>query len=154
VAHPNPPDRHFTVSTGRNEEGHRLPSSGEGLPPPQLESESLAQPTTAPEIATLAADDLLATLRSMTTQERVEIEVIHRSLGRHHVGQYGACPQRPTCPEGFWALRLDHAAGLMPCLLRDDLRLDLRPALDHADPLSAVTDAVAHHVAAFTEGTL
>ncbi|GLY33462.1 radical SAM protein [Kineosporia sp. NBRC 101731] len=119
----------------------------------------------------VAADDLLSALRGMTSDERVEvagvgqgrrvftidgieIEVIHRSLGRHHVGQCGTCPQRQACTEGFWALRLDHAAGLMPCLLREDLRLDLRPVLGQPNTSSMVAAAVAQHIADFTEGTL
>ncbi|MFF5720218.1 hypothetical protein [Streptomyces buecherae] len=53
--------------------------------------------------------------------------------------------------EGFWSLRVDHAGGIKPCLLRDDLRMDIRPLL--ADP-EKIPAAVARHVAAFTEGTL
>jgi len=121
--------------------------------------------------AAVPADDLVALLRSMTSVERVEIagvgqgrrvftidgleiEVIHRELGRHHVGQCGTCPIRSSCVEGFWALRLDHAGGLTPCLLREDLRLDLSPLLSGADPDTTVPAAVAGYVAAFTEGTL
>jgi cyclic pyranopterin phosphate synthase len=141
----------------------------------------------------ISADDLIAHLRTLTHQERVElagvgqgkrvftidgtdIEVIHKQLGRHHVGQCGTCPLRPSCVEGFWALRLDHAGLLAPCLLRDDLRLNLAPYLRTKDPvegesgdaLSALDDtisadsgtagdlatAVAAHVQRFTEGTL
>ncbi|MFF4602715.1 radical SAM protein [Streptomyces sp. NPDC001339] len=81
----------------------------------------------------------------------IEIDVIHRELGRHHVGQCGTCPVRARCVEGFWALRMDHAGGLQPCLLREDLRMDIRPMLTHPETIPA---AVAQHVAAFTEGTL
>jgi cyclic pyranopterin phosphate synthase len=81
----------------------------------------------------------------------IEVDVIHRELGRHHVGQCGTCPVRSRCVEGFWALRLDHAGGIQPCLLRDDLRMDTRPLL--AEP-EHIAPAVAAHVAAFTEGTL
>ncbi|WP_329379047.1 radical SAM protein [Streptomyces sp. NBC_01716] len=81
----------------------------------------------------------------------IEVDVIHRELGRHHVGQCGTCPVKPTCVEGFWSLRVDHAGGVQPCLLRDDLRMDVRPLL--AEP-EAIPAAVAHHVSAFTEGTL
>ncbi|MFD8329781.1 radical SAM protein [Streptomyces lydicus] len=81
----------------------------------------------------------------------IEIDVIHRELGRHHVGQCGTCPVRNQCVEGFWALRLDHAGGVQPCLLRDDLRMDIRPLLAEPENIPA---AVAAHVAAFTEGTL
>ncbi|MGW1764022.1 radical SAM protein [Streptomyces sp. NPDC002073] len=119
----------------------------------------------------VSADDLVSRLRTLTRDERVEIagvgqgrrvftvdgleiEVIHRELGRHHVGQCGTCPVRPQCIEGFWALRLDHAGGLMPCLLREDLRLDISPLLDHSDAPASVAAAVAAHVAAFTEGRL
>jgi len=81
----------------------------------------------------------------------IEIDVIHRELGRHHVGQCGTCPVRSKCVEGFWSLRVDHAGGVQPCLLRDDLRMDIRPLL--ADP-KQLPAAVARHVSAFTEGTL
>ncbi|MGW2587218.1 radical SAM protein [Streptomyces virginiae] len=116
----------------------------------------------------ISAEKIMTYLRTLTSEERietagvgqgrrvfridgVEIDVIHRDLGRHHVGQCGSCPVKPTCIEGFWALRLDHAGGLQPCLLRDDLRLDLLPLLDTPD---AVAPAVASHVTAFTEGIL
>lgn len=79
------------------------------------------------------------------------IEVIDASLGRHHVGQCGACPERSRCIEGFWALRLDSAGALSPCLLRPDLRLDATPYT--ADPAALLT-AVSAHLDAFTEGTL
>lgn len=119
----------------------------------------------------VSADALVSHLRTLTRDERVEIagvgqgrrvfivdgleiEVIHRELGRYHVGQCGTCPVRPQCIEGFWALRLDHAGGLMPCLLREDLRLDLNPLLDYVDAPAAIAATVAAHVAAFTEGTL
>ncbi|MBT2446822.1 radical SAM protein [Streptomyces sp. ISL-43] len=114
------------------------------------------------------ADDIINHLRTLTSDERteiagvgqgrrifrvdgVEIDVIHRDLGRHHVGQCGTCPVRPKCVEGFWALRADHAGGLQPCLLRDDLRLDIKHLLD--DP-ARLAEAVAGHVTAFTEGIL
>jgi cyclic pyranopterin phosphate synthase len=48
----------------------------------------------------------------------ITIEVIDASLGRHHVGQCTACPARSRCTEGFWALRLDSAGTVAPCLLR------------------------------------
>ncbi|MFF6997498.1 radical SAM protein [Streptomyces sp. NPDC008313] len=115
-----------------------------------------------------SADSVVTHLRTLTNEEHtevvgvgqgrrvfrvdgVEIDVIHRDLGRHHVGQCGTCPRRPDCVEGFWALRLDHNGGLQPCLLRDDLRLDLSSVL--SDPYQVV-DNVAGHVTAFTEGTL
>jgi cyclic pyranopterin phosphate synthase len=114
------------------------------------------------------ADDIVAYLRTLTTDEHtevagvgqgrrvfrvdgIEIDVIHRDLGRYHVGQCGTCPLRAKCVEGFWALRADHNGGVQPCLLRDDLRLDVKDLL--ADP-ARLAQAVAGHVAAFTEGTL
>ncbi|MET8688939.1 radical SAM protein [Streptomyces sp. NPDC004732] len=114
------------------------------------------------------ADSIVSHLRSLTNDEHievagvgqgrrvfrvdgVEIDVIHRNLGRYHVGQCGPCPLRTKCVEGFWALRVDHDGGLQPCLLRNDLRLDLKPFLD--DP-SRLAEAVAGHIASFTEGTL
>ncbi|GHH12556.1 radical SAM protein [Streptomyces rubradiris] len=116
----------------------------------------------------VGARDIIDHLRTLTGDEEVEvfgvgqgrrifrvdgieIDVIQRQLGRHHVGQCGTCPVRSKCVEGFWALRLDQAGGVQPCLLRDDLRMDIRPLLGTAEQLSA---AVARHVAAFTEGTL
>lgn len=79
------------------------------------------------------------------------IEVIDAALGRHHVGQCGTCPARPQCIEGFWALRLDSAGALSPCLLRSDLRLDITR---HAENPAALLAAVSAHLDAFTEGTL
>jgi len=114
------------------------------------------------------ADGIIAHLRTLTSDEHtevagvgqgrrvfrvdgVEIDVIHRSLGRHHVGQCGTCPLRSQCVEGFWALRVDHGGGMQPCLLREDLRLDVNSLIRDPDLLAR---AVAGHVAAFTEGTL
>ncbi|MGW4731866.1 radical SAM protein [Streptomyces shenzhenensis] len=116
----------------------------------------------------VSADAVVSYLRTLTSDEHteiagvgqgrrvfrvdgIEIDVIHRDLGRHHVGQCGTCPRRADCVEGFWALRLDHNGGLQPCLLREDLRLDLAPLLPDPDRLA---DNVASHVTAFTEGTL
>ncbi|MBU6536368.1 radical SAM protein [Streptomyces sp. NPDC057245] len=114
------------------------------------------------------SEPLIDHLRTLTSDERteiagvgqgrrvfridgVEVDIIQRALGRHHVGQCGTCPLKPRCVEGFWSLRMDHAGGIQPCLLRDDLRLDIRPHL--ADP-GAAAPAVARHLSAFTEGTL
>ncbi|MFE4827397.1 radical SAM protein [Streptomyces sp. NPDC056672] len=114
------------------------------------------------------ADDIIAYLRTLTSDEHtevtgvgqgrrvfrvdgIEIDVIHRTLGRHHVGQCGACPLRAKCVEGFWALRVDHDGGVQPCLLRDDLRLDVKGFL--ADP-AQLAQVVAGHITSFTEGTL
>lgn len=116
----------------------------------------------------VSAQGLIQYLRTLTSEEHVEIagvgqgrrvfrvdgveiDVIQRDLGRHHVGQCGTCPVRAQCIEGFWALRMDHAGGIQPCLLRDDLRLDIRPLLSDT---AALTAAVAHHLTSFTEGTL
>ena len=115
-----------------------------------------------------SADDIIAHLRTLTSDEHtevagvgqgrrvfridgIEIDVIHRDLGRHHVGQCGTCPLRARCVEGFWALRVDHAGGVQPCLLRDDLRLDVNDLL--AAP-AHLAETVADHVTSFTEGTL
>ncbi|MFI6423278.1 radical SAM protein [Streptomyces sp. NPDC050842] len=116
----------------------------------------------------ISADGIIGHLRTLTSDERVEtagvgqgrrvfrvdgveIDVIHKGLGRHHVGQCGTCPVRPQCVEGFWALRMDHAGGIQPCLLRTDLRLST--ILRRDDP-EAVMESVARHVASFTDGTL
>ncbi|WP_326841030.1 radical SAM protein [Streptomyces sp. NBC_01558] len=116
----------------------------------------------------VSADAILHYLRTLTTDEHVEvagvgqgrrvfridgieIDVIHRNLGRHHVGQCGTCPLRPQCVEGFWALRVDHNGGIQPCLLRDDLRLSVNELLNDPDRL---VSAVAGHITSFTEGTL
>ncbi|MCX4993381.1 radical SAM protein [Streptomyces sp. NBC_00568] len=116
----------------------------------------------------VSAEAILTYLRTLTSDEHVEvagvgqgrrvfridgieIDVIHRNLGRHHVGQCGTCLLRSQCVEGFWALRVDHNGGIQPCLLRDDLRLSVTELL--ADPQRLVA-AVAGHVTAFTEGTL
>jgi len=79
------------------------------------------------------------------------IEVIDASLGRHHVGQCQTCTVKPRCIEGFWALRLDSAGTLAPCLLRPDLRLDVTCHTDHP---ARLLSAVSAHLEAFTEGTL
>jgi GTP 3',8-cyclase len=79
------------------------------------------------------------------------IEVIDASLRRHHVGQCQTCPLQPTCIEGFWALRLDTAGTLAPCLLRPNLRLDITP---HTSTPATLVEAVSAHLDAFTEGTL
>lgn len=79
------------------------------------------------------------------------IEVIDPSLGRYHVGQCTTCPVQDACVEGFWAVRLEAAGSIRPCLLREDLRLDVREQL--GDP-TALTVALARHLDAFTEGTL
>ncbi|MEV6956857.1 radical SAM protein [Streptomyces sp. NPDC051183] len=116
----------------------------------------------------VSADDVIRHLRTLTTDERIEvagvgqgrrvfnvdgvkIDVIHRDLGRHHVGHCGTCPLRSKCVEGFWSLRVDHGGGLQPCLLREDLRLDLK---DHLTDPEYLAEVVAKHVTAFTEGTL
>lgn len=84
------------------------------------------------------------------TLDPITVEVIDASLGRHHVGQCHTCPSRARCTEGFWALRLDSAGTLTPCLLRPDLRLDITP---HASDPAALAAAVNAHLDAFTEGT-
>ncbi|MER7361967.1 radical SAM protein [Nonomuraea wenchangensis] len=122
--------------------------------------------------AKVPSADISAYLRSIATSENVvtsgtgqgrrvfaipgrrgemSIEVIDAALGRHHVGQCATCPKRAQCIEGFWALRLDSAGALSPCLLRPDLRLDVTPYTD--DP-AALLAAVSAHLDAFTEGTL
>jgi GTP 3',8-cyclase len=112
--------------------------------------------------------DITAWLRTIATSEHVitsgtgqgkrvfavdpvTIEVIDASLGRHHVGQCRTCPARDRCTEGFWALRLDSAGTLSPCLLRPDLRLDVLPRT--GDP-AALTAMISSHLDAFAEGTL
>ena len=85
------------------------------------------------------------------TLDPITVEVIDASLGQHHAGQCGTCPQRARCTEGFWALRLDSAGALTPCLLRPDLRLDITGTV--GDP-AALTAAVGAHLDAFTDGTL
>ncbi|MGW2149982.1 radical SAM protein [Nonomuraea bangladeshensis] len=120
----------------------------------------------------VASGEISACLRSIATAEDVvtagtgqgrrvftvpgrggpmTIEVIDATLGRHHVGQCASCPERERCIEGFWALRLDSAGALSPCLLRPDLRLDVTSRT--ADP-AALLAAVSAHLDAFTEGTL
>lgn len=82
------------------------------------------------------------------TLDPITVEVIDASLGRHHAGQCATCPQQERCTEGFWALRLDSAGALSPCLLRPDLRLDITSIA--SDP-AALTTAVSAHLDAFTE---
>lgn len=85
------------------------------------------------------------------TVDPIIIEVIDASLGWHHAGQCRACPARDRCTEGFWALRLDSAGTLSPCLLRPDLRLDVLP---YAGDPAALTAMISAHLDAFAEGTL
>ncbi|MFD8378945.1 radical SAM protein [Streptomyces sp. NPDC059679] len=116
----------------------------------------------------VSAEEIIAYLRSLTSDEHtevagvgqgrrvfrvdgVEVDVIHRNLGRHHVGQCGSCPLRAKCVEGFWALRIDHDGGVQPCLLREDLRMEAKDLL--ADR-ALFAEAVARHITSFTEGTL
>jgi cyclic pyranopterin phosphate synthase len=85
------------------------------------------------------------------TVDPITIEVTDASLAKHHTGQCRTCPARSRCTEGFWALRLDSAGTLPPCLLRPDLRLDITP---HTGNPAALAAAVSTHLDAFTEGTL
>lgn len=89
--------------------------------------------------------------RRMFTLDQSKIEVIDASLGRYHVGQCATCPVKDACVEGFWALRLEASGSIRPCLLREDLRLDVR---DHLGDADALAEALARHLDAFTEGTL
>jgi GTP 3',8-cyclase len=85
------------------------------------------------------------------TVDPITIEVIDATLGRHHVGQCTTCPSRTRCTEGFWALRLDSAGTLTPCLLRPDLRLDILPHVPDQARLTAMINA---HLDSFTDGSL
>jgi cyclic pyranopterin phosphate synthase len=107
-------------------------------------------------LRTIASGEQLITTgtgqgKRVFTLDPITVEVIDASLGRHHAGQCQACPQRARCTEGFWALRLDSAGALAPCLLRPDLRLDVTGTA--GDP-AALTAAVSAHLDAFTDGTL
>lgn len=90
----------------------------------------------------------------MTREFRVgrsTIEVIDATLGRYHVGQCASCPVKAECVEGFWALRLEAAGSILPCLLRRDLELDVRSLF--ADP-AQLAGSIGRHVDAFVEGRL
>jgi cyclic pyranopterin phosphate synthase len=107
-------------------------------------------------LRSLASDEQVVTSgtgqgKRVFALEPITVEVIDASLGRHHVGQCGTCPQRDRCSEGFWALRLDSAGALSPCLLRPDLRLDITGAA--GDPV-ALAAAVSDHLDSFAEGSL
>ena len=107
-------------------------------------------------LRSMASDEQVVTSgtgqgKRVFTLDPITVEVIDASLGRHHAGQCGTCPQRERCTEGFWALRLDSAGALSPCLLRPDLRLDITSTI--GDP-ATLTAAVSAHLDAFTEGTL
>jgi cyclic pyranopterin phosphate synthase len=107
-------------------------------------------------LRTMASDEKVITTgtgqgKRVFSLDPITVEVIDASLGRHHAGQCATCPQQARCTEGFWALRLDSAGALAPCLLRPDLRLDVTGTV--ADP-AALTAAVSAHLEAFTEGTL
>lgn len=79
------------------------------------------------------------------------VELIDGALGRRHTTQCLTCPVSQRCTEGFWAIRVDPAAGLSPCLLRPDLRLDLSPLLLSEQPMAA---AAVGHIDAFGTGQL
>lgn len=107
-------------------------------------------------LRSLASDEQVVTSgtgqgKRVFTLDPITVEVIDASLGRHHVGQCNTCPQRDRCTEGYWALRLDSAGALSPCLLRPDLRLDITSAA--SDPV-VLTAAISEHLDAFAEGIL
>jgi cyclic pyranopterin phosphate synthase len=107
-------------------------------------------------LRTIASDEQAITTgtgqgKRVFAVDPITIEVIDASLGRHHVGQCGTCPARTRCTEGFWALRLDSAGTLSPCLLRPDLRLDITR---HSNNPAALAASISAHLDAFTQGTL
>jgi cyclic pyranopterin phosphate synthase len=119
--------------------GHKIPSTG-----------------IAAWLRTVASSEQVITSgtgqgKRVFTVDPITIEVIDASLGRHHTGQCRTCPAQSRCTEGFWALRLDSAGTLAPCLLRPDLRLDITP---HGHDPAALAAAISGHLDAFTEGTL
>ncbi|MFF7581154.1 hypothetical protein ACFZBE_40455 [Streptomyces sp. NPDC008061] len=81
----------------------------------------------------------------------IEVDAIPPQPRLAPVGHGCTCLLRSQCIEGFWALRVDHNGGIQPCLLRDDLRLNVTELQSAPERLVA---AVAGHVTSFTEGTL
>jgi len=133
------------VATGHNAGlgGGRIPSSGI--------SSYLRSIATTEEVVTSGTGQGKRVFTVPASGGSVTIEVIDASLGRHHTGQCTTCPARPRCTEGFWALRLDSAGTLAPCLLRPDLRLDITR---HSGDPAALLAAISAHLDAFTEGAL
>jgi cyclic pyranopterin phosphate synthase len=62
--------------------------------------------------------------------ENSYVKLMDNELGSHYVGTCNSCPLKSACVEGFWAIRVDSEGFAQPCLLRSDLRTDLKPLLD------------------------
>lgn len=68
----------------------------------------------------------------------IHVKLMDHSLGRLYVGMCESCPVRKNCVEGFWAIRVDSAGFAQPCLLRDDLKFDLKPYIKDSPALKEV----------------
>ncbi|WP_127531614.1 radical SAM protein [Paenibacillus kobensis] len=65
-------------------------------------------------------------LRVIDMNEHTSIRMMDETIGRTHVGKCETCDVRPFCVEGFYAIRVDPEGFALPCLLRNDLKLDLK----------------------------
>ncbi|RCX21603.1 cyclic pyranopterin phosphate synthase [Fontibacillus phaseoli] len=61
--------------------------------------------------------------------ENCSVRLMDNSLGSSYVGTCQMCPVKSSCVEGFWSIRVDPEGFAQPCLLRSDLRIDLKPLI-------------------------
>ncbi|MFB5268665.1 radical SAM protein [Paenibacillus enshidis] len=69
--------------------------------------------------------------------ENSSVKLMDNSLGSSYVGTCQTCSLRSACIEGFWSIRVDPEGYAQPCLLRTDLRVDLKPHLQKEGDLES-----------------
>lgn len=69
--------------------------------------------------------------------ENSSVRLMDNSLGSSYVGTCQTCSLRTACVEGFWSIRVDPEGYAQPCLLRNDLRVDLKPYLQKEGDLES-----------------
>ncbi|OXM17268.1 radical SAM protein [Paenibacillus herberti] len=67
--------------------------------------------------------------------ENTSVKLMDNALGSSYVGTCQSCPLRSACVEGFWSICVDPEGFAQPCLLRNDLRIDLKPYLQNEGDL-------------------
>ncbi|MBA9084962.1 cyclic pyranopterin phosphate synthase [Fontibacillus solani] len=67
--------------------------------------------------------------------ENCSVRLMDNSLGSSYVETCSACPLKSSCVEGFWSIRVDPEGFAQPCLLRSDLRIDLKPLIHDPESL-------------------
>ncbi|QKG84445.1 hypothetical protein GXN76_08125 [Kroppenstedtia pulmonis] len=80
---------------------------------------------------------------------KTHVKLMDNSLGSHYVGTCKTCELKNACVEGFWAIRVDPEGYAQPCLLRNDLRTDLKAYLGNQKQLE---EFLPLWIAAFTKG--